>query len=122
MSLFNNELAKYFLVPAQYYTLFTVLVLVLLFVVLLLKGLALWRSARKGQPIWFWIFIFVNTVGILEIIYLLTNKDEFVKIDKKEKKKRRVFFKFKRKDKIKKEEQINLIEPEIAALNEIEKE
>jgi uncharacterized membrane protein YfhO len=117
MSPFNNELAKYFLVPSQYYTLFTVLVLVLLFVVLLLKGLALWRSARKGQSVWFWVFIFVNTVGILEIIYLLTNKDEFVKIEKKQKK---FSFKIKRKSKAQKEDQPNLIEPEIIALNDLE--
>lgn len=117
MSLFNNELASYFLIPTQYHTLFTVLVLILLFVILLLKGLALWRSARKGQPIWFWIFIFVNTLGILEIIYLLTNKDEFVKIEKKSKK---FSFKVGRRNKAKKEEQPNLIEPEIAALNNLE--
>lgn len=34
------------------------------------KGLALWHSARKGQPWWFVILMIVNTVGILEIIYL----------------------------------------------------
>lgn len=34
------------------------------------KGLALWHSGRKGQPWWFVILLIVNTVGILEIIYL----------------------------------------------------
>ena len=34
------------------------------------KGLALWHSARREQPWWFVILIVVNTVGILEIIYL----------------------------------------------------
>jgi len=34
------------------------------------KGLALWHSARRGQPWWFVILIIVNTVGILEIVYL----------------------------------------------------
>jgi len=34
------------------------------------KGLALWHSGRRGQPIWFVIMLLVNTVGILEIIYL----------------------------------------------------
>jgi len=34
------------------------------------KGLALWHSGRRGQPWWFVIFLVVNTVGILEIIYL----------------------------------------------------
>lgn len=34
------------------------------------KGLALWHSGRRGQPWWFVIMMVVNTVGILEIIYL----------------------------------------------------
>lgn len=34
------------------------------------KGLALWHSARRGQPWWFAIMLVVNTAGILEIIYL----------------------------------------------------
>jgi hypothetical protein len=34
------------------------------------KGLALWHAGRRGQPWWFVIMLVVNTVGILEIIYL----------------------------------------------------
>ena len=34
------------------------------------KGLALWHSARRKQPWWFVVFLIVNTLGILEIIYL----------------------------------------------------
>jgi hypothetical protein len=34
------------------------------------KGLALWHSGRRGQPWWFVVMLVVNTVGILEIIYL----------------------------------------------------
>lgn len=34
------------------------------------KGLALWHAARRGQYWWFAILLVVNTVGILEIIYL----------------------------------------------------
>jgi hypothetical protein len=34
------------------------------------KGLSLWHSARRGQQWWFVILLVVNTVGILEIIYL----------------------------------------------------
>lgn len=34
------------------------------------KGLALWHSGRRGQPWWFAILLVVNTLGILEIIYL----------------------------------------------------
>ncbi len=34
------------------------------------KMWAVWRAARLGQKGWFIILFFVNTVGILEIIYL----------------------------------------------------
>ena len=34
------------------------------------KGIALWHSARRNQYIWFILILVVNTVGILEIIYL----------------------------------------------------
>lgn len=34
------------------------------------KGLALWHSARRGQQWWFVAMLVVNTLGILEIIYL----------------------------------------------------
>lgn len=35
------------------------------------KGLALWRAARDRSVWWFVIFMIVNTLGILEIVYLL---------------------------------------------------
>ena len=34
------------------------------------KGTALWKAARNNQMIWFVVMLFVNTVGILEIIYI----------------------------------------------------
>jgi hypothetical protein len=34
------------------------------------KGLALWHAAQRGQYWWFLILLVVNTLGILEIIYL----------------------------------------------------
>ncbi|MDB5260226.1 MAG: hypothetical protein JWN37_457 [Candidatus Nomurabacteria bacterium] len=34
-------------------------------------GLGLWHSAKRGQLLWFILFIFVHTLGVLEIIYLL---------------------------------------------------
>ena len=34
------------------------------------KGLALWKSAREGNKVWFIVFLVVNTLGILEILYL----------------------------------------------------
>lgn len=34
------------------------------------KGLALWKSARRGEKWWFIILFVVNTLGLLEIFYL----------------------------------------------------
>ena len=38
---------------------------------LIWKGFALWRAARADQPAWFVALLVVNTVGLLEIAYLL---------------------------------------------------
>lgn len=34
------------------------------------KGLALWHASQRCSPWWFVILLVVNTLGILEIIYL----------------------------------------------------
>jgi len=34
------------------------------------KGFALWKSARNNQNVWYVVMLIVNTVGILEIIYI----------------------------------------------------
>ncbi|MEK7569569.1 MAG: DUF5652 family protein [Patescibacteria group bacterium] len=34
------------------------------------KGLALWHAAKRGQIKWFLVMLILNTLGILEIIYL----------------------------------------------------
>lgn len=76
-------LARFFNVAPQHYNLFYVLVLLTLVVYLLLKGLALWRSARNSQPVWFWLILIFNTFGILDIYYLLTHKDiDLTKLNK----------------------------------------
>lgn len=61
------------------------LVLVLVLWSFFWKGLALWHSARRGEYIWFIAFLLVNTIGILEIIYLFAvakvKTDELFKIN-----------------------------------------
>jgi len=52
-----------------FYVFFPVLILLILWSVFW-KGLALWHAGRKGQPWWFVILLVLNTLGILEIIYL----------------------------------------------------
>lgn len=34
------------------------------------KGIALWKSARNGSNVWFIFLLVLNTLGILEIIYI----------------------------------------------------
>lgn len=44
---------------------------ILIIWLLIWKGIALWHAARNKQLAWFIALILVNTVGILEIIYLV---------------------------------------------------
>lgn len=50
------------------------LLITLLLIDLILKGLALYKSARKGQNIWFVAILITNSLGILPLIYLLIQK------------------------------------------------
>lgn len=34
------------------------------------KGMALWKAAHRGSKPWFILLLLVNTVGILDIIYI----------------------------------------------------
>jgi hypothetical protein len=34
------------------------------------KGWALWKAARAGSKVWFIALLILNTVGILEILYI----------------------------------------------------
>ena len=48
--------------------------IILLFIIsiwaLIWKGFALWKSARKTHKIWFIVLLVINTIGILEILYI----------------------------------------------------
>ncbi len=35
------------------------------------KGIALWHAARNKQLVWYIALLIVNTVGVLEIVYLI---------------------------------------------------
>jgi hypothetical protein len=49
---------------------FASLIVILSIWSLIWKGLALWKSARFGHKKWFIVMLVLNTVGILEILYL----------------------------------------------------
>lgn len=50
---------------------FTALLILALLWTVILKGFALWHAARSGQKAWFIAILIVNTLGILEVVYLL---------------------------------------------------
>jgi methionyl-tRNA synthetase len=35
------------------------------------KGVSLWKCGRNNQPRWFVVLLVVNTIGILEIMYIV---------------------------------------------------
>ena len=45
------------------------------------KGVALWKAARNGSRTWFIALLVVNTIGVLEILYIFV----FSKMGKKSK-------------------------------------
>ncbi len=49
---------------------FTIL-FVMMVAVFALKGYALWCAARAGQKWWFVALFIINTLGILEVVYLI---------------------------------------------------
>ena len=50
---------------------FGLLGFVLLILVIVLKGLALWQAAKRGEKWWFIAMLVINTAGLLELIYLI---------------------------------------------------
>jgi len=41
------------------------------------KGLALWRAARLKQLGWYIALLVINTLGLLEIVYLITTNQRY---------------------------------------------
>lgn len=39
-------------------------------IVIVLKGYALWHAARRSEKWWFIALLIINTIGILELVYL----------------------------------------------------
>jgi len=49
---------------------FGVILALLLIWTLVWKGMALWKAARHGHKGWFVALLVINTVGILDILYI----------------------------------------------------
>lgn len=54
-----------------WYTGFVGWTLLLVILDSILRGIALWRSARMGQKWWFVALLVINSAGILPVVYLL---------------------------------------------------
>ena len=52
------------------FTLGAILLFVLMILVIVLKGYALWHAAKRDEKGWFIVLLVVNTLGILELVYL----------------------------------------------------
>jgi hypothetical protein len=51
-------------------TIGTVLFVIIVIWSLYWKGMALWKSARDSEKWWFIALLLINTIGILEILYI----------------------------------------------------
>jgi hypothetical protein len=49
---------------------------ILIVVILILKGLALYKAARLQEKVWFWVIFVTNTLGILPAIYLYLRRNK----------------------------------------------
>ncbi len=80
MSYIFESLATQFNIPL--WLLITVVIWVLFW-----KGIALWKAARANHPVWFILFLIVQTMGILEILYIfLFSKIKLEEVTKKRRK------------------------------------
>jgi hypothetical protein len=55
---------------------FSLIAIVVLVWSLYWKGMALWKAARATDKVWFVVLLLVNTLGILEIIYIYLVRKE----------------------------------------------
>lgn len=52
------------------FTMGALLFFVLMLAVVALKGYALWHAAKRDEKGWFIALLLINTIGILELVYL----------------------------------------------------
>lgn len=52
------------------FTIGALLFFILMVVVIILKGYALWIAAKRDDSAWFVAILILNTLGILELVYL----------------------------------------------------
>lgn len=50
---------------------------ILTFLLVGLKGITLWRASKNEHKIFFAIILFFNTLGVVEIVYLILDRYKF---------------------------------------------
>ena len=65
--------------PALMLALVPLFIVVMLWTIII-KGYALWHAARNGQKEWFIALLVINTLGILELVYLIWFRSDKQKI------------------------------------------
>lgn len=69
----NSDLTELFLrlgISPRLFIAFFIILLIIVIWSTIWKGFALWKAARRNSLVWFIVLLVVNTVGILEILYL----------------------------------------------------
>ncbi|MFH1307635.1 MAG: DUF5652 family protein [archaeon] len=61
------------------------------------KAIALWKSARRNHLVWFILLLVINTLGILEILYIFLFADFKKRIAKEKKQSQRKSLKTKKR-------------------------
>ncbi|HOI60195.1 MAG TPA: DUF5652 family protein [Candidatus Pacearchaeota archaeon] len=53
-----------------------IIITILVFVELILKGFALWRAAKRGDKAWYIAVLVLNTLGLIPLIYLIITREK----------------------------------------------
>ena len=62
---------------------FAVAMIIVLVWTLVWKGFALWRASKDDNKLWFVLLLILNTVGVLEIVYIFAISPMTKKIARK---------------------------------------
>ena len=66
----EQEILKQLISFVPFLAVFPFLMILLTIWSIVWKGMALWRAGRRGDMAWFIALLIINTIGILEILYL----------------------------------------------------
>jgi hypothetical protein len=69
MNYFNNMSSGYGFDGGFGASIFSTVILIMVWS-LFWKGIALWNASKRSEPWWFIALLVINTLGILEIIYI----------------------------------------------------